>query len=125
MSGVVRTQKVMRNRIGEIRPFLDLEEPFTVLDVDNHPTRPHDTTKQLHELDVIRKVGTTLANGHNIGKWEWDEEEKAELEAWIDEQETYPDCPHRVTIHNPEWADELACKVCNKQYSQETVKALL
>lgn len=125
MSGVVRTQKIMRNRIGEIQPFLHLEEPFTVLDVDEHPTRPHDTTKLLHENDVIEKVGTTLANGHNIGQWRWDDKEKAELERWLENEETYPRCQHRVTIHNPEWAEELACAVCGTEYTQETVKALL
>lgn len=123
-SCIVRPQKVMRNRIEEVKPLLDVEEPFTIKDVENEDGKVHNTLKLLHEHQAIKKIELVKDNGHRIGKWEWREEEKREIEEWLEKRSMFP-CGHKATVYNPEWADELACKTCGEEYTKEQVREWL
>lgn len=124
MTGTVNSQIIMRNRIGEIQPLLHVEEPFTIHDIEDHPTRPHDTTRLLHDNGILTKVGSTWTNQHRQAKWRWDAEEKEKIKTWLAEQETFP-CGHRATVYNPKWAENYACKVCETEYTRRELQDYL
>ena len=117
----------LKNELERIRPYLQHKE-FLARDI-NRDSSKHDV-KLLSGCGAVEPAGTEIIISKR-GKerprtmWKWNEEVRQKLLEYDQERTEMPECNHRVHVFNPEWADELACKECGKEYRKDRIKELL
>lgn len=131
-----RNQHRLRNRADQLKPAIELSEPFTSADIGKVTEIDHaaGVVYMLKSMGAIIQVDETKQGnrGAYVGMYEWDEKVRDWLIELLDGMQTLP-CGHRAHVFNdPELAtDRLGCKHCVKNrnehpsYSKASVRELL
>lgn len=118
---------ILRNRIDEIKPLLQLDGEWTHADVEGMHRY---AIIMLSRTGAIEKVDTRLVErqtpsreDRNVDKtnmhvWEWDEQIKNWLISYYSEQDKLP-CDHRAHVCNPRDMDGYSCQYCREDEDRE------
>ena len=119
----------LKHKITLLKPYLD-HKRFVVRDLDVS-VRENNSLVLLSQSGCIKHVDNEHREQPNkrgtepLKVWQWDEDKREVLQDYVDQLEKFPCCGHKVVVHNPRWADELACPGCETEWSKEFVRERL
>jgi hypothetical protein len=118
----------IRTHLDDIRPVLEVAEPWAIEDLPMDMGEACGVTRSLFRNNVIEKVGKDHTKGHNQTCWVWSfrfrEQPRAYAEDYLESKNTLP-CGHTAHIHHRD--GKYGCKHCEQErdYSRETIENAL
>lgn len=112
-------------------------EEFRAVDVDLEYADFHQLVQLFEPVGVIKKVRRETIDRAEHDAFEgrspttrlvyrWKAGPRQDIEAILDDLETFPECDHRVHIYNPRGSDEdtLGCRECGTEYPKSLVRKI-
>lgn len=113
----------------------DDAESWLMRDIDLEEGTRHglvESLKRMGAIEMVDREYPTRDGGEDGGqtirnRYAWVDVAYDDITDYLDEVVTFPDCPHRVHIHNPRGSDPemLGCKECGQRYPKAVVRELL
>jgi hypothetical protein len=113
--GLANLQRLRKN-FHTIKPFLEMDGEWTVVDADVPDGRESDGLALLHRAGAIEDVGKHSysrdgAGGRTVNVWVWDERYKERLQEYQDGLDVLP-CGHHWHVCNPPDVAGYSCRHC-------------
>lgn len=122
------TKVSLRNKAHQIRPILELDEPFSTVDMGKTDYRldeqPQHLIKFLQAKGAVEKTDRIyIGGGEYRYLWEWKPQPKEYMQTVVEQTNKLPcGCRAHIPPSANSHSETATCKYCNTEYKKETFK---